>query len=223
MREKRVTARAFHDADGVFDLGFIARLVGPGGQDRDAVMLRHLVIGAVEIRLITACPRDSGTRVVRHEQFGDALEKLEGSHMAVDPVRQIMAERRSRKGVCAGAEHGDEDRGRRDFAALAIIDRDRVSGPVDKRLLAGIVIVPEHHIPATVPPLIELAETAVAVAVRLSFAVFLPEELERQVFISLKLGMQLGEIQTRPWLRRRPQWPCREQQFIQLPVVDIVR
>jgi len=43
------------------------------------------------------------------------------------------------------------------------------------------------------------------------------------VFMSLKLGMELGEIQTRPWLRRRPQWPCREQQFLQLPVVDIVR
>src|SRR6058998_2548072 len=47
----------FHDADGVFDLGFVARFVGPGGQDRNAVVLSHLVIGAVEIRLIAACPR----------------------------------------------------------------------------------------------------------------------------------------------------------------------
>lgn len=83
--------------------------------------------------------------------------------------------------------------------------------------------MPEHHIPATVPPLVELAETAVAVAVRLSFAVFLPEELERQVFMSLQLGMQLGEIQTRPRLLGRPQWPGRKQKFIQLPLVEIVR
>jgi len=166
-----------HDADGVFDFGFIARFIGPGGQDRNAVVLSHLVIGAVEIRLIAACPRDSGTRVVWHEQFGDALEKLKGAHMAVDPVRQILAERRSCKGVGAGAEHGDEDRGRRGFAALAIIDRDGVTGPVDERLLPRVVIVPEHHIPAAVPPLIEFAEAAVAVAVRMSFAVFLPQEL----------------------------------------------
>src|SRR6266536_4990878 len=177
---------AFYNADGVFDFGFIARFVGSGRQDRDAVMLSHLVIGAVEVRLIAARPRDSGTGVVRHEQFGDALEKLEGAHMAVDPVRQILAERRAGKGVCAGAEHGDEDRSRRDFAGLAVIDRDGVSGPVDKRLLARVVIVPENHISAAVPPLIEFAEAAVAIAVQMSFAIFLPKELQCQVFMSLK-------------------------------------
>src|SRR5277367_3561269 len=92
----------FHDADGIFHLSFIARLVGPGGQDRDAVMLSHLVIGAVEIRLITAGPRDSGARVVGNKQLGDALENLKGAYMAVDPARQILAERRARKGVGAG-------------------------------------------------------------------------------------------------------------------------
>jgi hypothetical protein len=30
-------------------------------------------------------------RIVRHEQFGDTLEKLEGAHMAVDPVRQLSS------------------------------------------------------------------------------------------------------------------------------------
>ena len=65
--------------------------------------------------------------------------------------------------------------------------------------------------------------TAVAVAVRMSFAIFLPEQLQRQVFMSLKLGMELGEIQTRPRLRRRAQWPRRKQQLIELPVIDIVR
>src|SRR4051794_10167463 len=114
----------FYNADCVFDFGFIARFVGPGRQDRDAVMLSHLVISAVEIRLIAARARDSGAGVVRHEQFSDALKKLEGAHMAVDPVRQILAERRPGKGVCAGAEHGDEDRSRRDFAVLAVIYRD---------------------------------------------------------------------------------------------------
>jgi hypothetical protein len=213
----------FDDADGIFHLGFIARFVRPGGQDRDAVMLRHLVIGAVEIRLIAAGPRDSRAWVVRHEQLGDALEKLEGAHMAVDPVRQVLAERRTRKGVGAGAEHGYEDRGRRDFAALAVVDRNGVAGPVDEGLVAGVVILPEHHITVAMPPLIEFAEAAVAVAVRLRFTVLLPEELQRQMFVSLQLGMQLGEIQTRPRLRRGPQWPFRKKQFVQAPVVEILR
>ena len=47
--------------------------------------------------------------------------------------------------------------------------------------------------------------TAVAIAVRVCFAIFLPEQLQRQVFMSLQLRMQLGEIQTRPRLRWRPQ------------------
>ena len=64
----------------------------------------------------------------------------------------------------------------------------------------GVVIVPEHHVPVAVPALVEFAETTVAVAVRLSFAVFLPEQLQRQVFVSLKLAVQFGEIQTRPGL-----------------------
>src|SRR5450432_195565 len=200
----------FYDANGVFHFGFIARFVGLGGQNRDAVMLSHLLIGPVEIRLIAAGPRDSRTRIVGYEQFGNTLEELEGAHMAVDPVRQILAKRRSCKGVGAGAEHSDEDRSRSNFAALLVVDPDGVAGPVHEGLLAGVVMVPEHHIAAAVPPLIEFAEAAVAVAVWLSFAVFLPEQLQRQVFVSLKLGVELGEIQARPRLRRRPQWPFRE-------------
>jgi hypothetical protein len=64
-----------------------------------------------------------------------------------------------------GAEHGNEDRGGLRFAALAIIDRNGVTGPIDEHLFAGLVILPEHHIPVSVPPLIEFAEPAVTVAI----------------------------------------------------------
>ena len=72
-------------------------------------MLRHLVIGTVEIRFIATRPSYSGTRVIRHEQPCNALEKLKGSDMAVNPIRQVLAECSSCKGVGAGAEHGDKD------------------------------------------------------------------------------------------------------------------
>jgi hypothetical protein len=55
------------------------------------------------------------------------LEKLECAHMAVNPVRQILAERRSRKRVRARAEHGNEDRCRRRFSGFAIMDRHGVA------------------------------------------------------------------------------------------------
>src|SRR3954454_15042178 len=99
----------FHDADGVLDLGFISRFVGAARQHCDAVVLRHLVISAIEIRLVAACSSNARTRIIRHEQPCNALEELEGSDMAVNPARQVLAVRSSSKGVCAGAEHGDKD------------------------------------------------------------------------------------------------------------------
>jgi hypothetical protein len=40
---------AFHRENGIFDLGFVSRFVGSRRHDRDAVVLRHLVIGSIEI------------------------------------------------------------------------------------------------------------------------------------------------------------------------------
>ena len=74
---------ALDNTHGVFDLRFVARFSRPGGQDGDAVMLRHLVIRAIEIRLIAACPRDAGTWIIRHQQLGRAPEKLESMYVAV--------------------------------------------------------------------------------------------------------------------------------------------
>src|SRR5664279_540846 len=90
-------------------------------------MLRHLVVRAVKIRLVAAGARDAGSWVVRHQELRGALEKLEGAHMAIDPVRQVLAQRRPGEGVCAGAEHGDEDRGGRGLAALAVVDRHAIA------------------------------------------------------------------------------------------------
>lgn len=43
------------------------------------------------------------------------------------------------------------------------------------------------------------------------------------MLVRLKLGMELREIDTGPGLRRRPQWPRRKQQLIQLLFIKIVR
>ena len=43
----------------------------------------------------------------------------------------------------------------------------------------GTLIVSQHHIAATVPSLIQLAEAAVAIAAWLCFAILLPEQLQR--------------------------------------------
>src|SRR5580658_9863046 len=78
--------------------------------------------------------------------------------MTVNPVRQILAQRRSRKRVGAGAEHSHEDRCRRGLSGGTIVDRDRVSGPIDEGLLSRFMIVPEHHGAVPIPPLIQLTK-----------------------------------------------------------------
>jgi hypothetical protein len=42
------------------------------------------------------------------------------------------------------------------------------------------------------------------------------------MFMSLKLGMDLAEIQAGAKLRMWPQWSCGEQKLIEAPVIDIV-
>ena len=183
--------------NGIFHFGFVPRFVGPRGHDRDAVVLGHLVISAVEIRLIAAGSSDTGARVIGNDQLRRAAEELESLHVAVDPVRQILAQGGSRKGVGAGAEHGDEHRCRCGLAGFAVMNRHGVAGPVDERLLARLVVLPEHDILIPVPSLIQLTEPAVAIAVRMSFAILLPEQLQRQMLVCLKLRVQLCEIDDR--------------------------
>src|SRR5450432_498320 len=204
-------------------MSFVPWFVWPGGHHRDVVILGHLVISAIEIRFVTARSRDAGARVVWDEESRRAAEELKRLHMAVDPVRHPLSKSSTCKGVGAGTEHRDKDRGRHGFTAVTVIDRDRVARPIHKRFLPRLVVLPEHDIAAAVPSLIQLAEPAVTVAVRMRFPILLPQELQRQMLVRLKLGMELGEINTRPGLRRRPQWPCRKQQLIQLLFIKIVR
>ena len=74
------------------------------------------------------------------------------------------------------------------------MDRDRVTGPIDKGFLSRLMIVPEHDVAVPIPPLIELTKTAITVAVRVRFPILLPEQLQREMFVSLKLGLQCVEI-----------------------------
>jgi hypothetical protein len=47
--------------------------------------------------------------------------------VAFHPVAQVLAERGTRKGVSAGAENGDKQRGRCDLAGTLVVDRDGVA------------------------------------------------------------------------------------------------
>src|SRR5438105_2636793 len=117
-------------------------------------MLCHFVVRAIEIRLIAARPRDAGPWIIRYQQLRGALEEIEGTHMAIDPGRKSLAERCARERVGAGAEHGNKDRSRRGLSSFSIMNRHGIAGPVHERLLAGTVLLPQHHILIPIPPLV---------------------------------------------------------------------
>jgi len=58
---------ALHQENGIFDLGFVSRFIRSSGHDSDAVVLGHLLIGAIEIRFIAAGAVDTGPRVIRDD------------------------------------------------------------------------------------------------------------------------------------------------------------
>src|SRR5688572_5704537 len=93
---------ALYDSDGIFNFSLVPWFSGPCWHDGGPVMLRHLVIGAVQVRLVAAGPSDAGARIVGHDQLNGALVKLKRTHVTVDPVRQPLPERCIGEGVVAG-------------------------------------------------------------------------------------------------------------------------
>jgi hypothetical protein len=73
------------------------------------------------------------------------------------------------------------------FPALWIIDRDGGTRPIDEQLLAGTMLLAQHHIALLFPALVQIAETAIGVAVRLRSAVLLPQQLPGGVPVPLQL------------------------------------
>jgi hypothetical protein len=85
-----------------------------------------------------------------------------------------------------------------------------------------MVLLPQHHVLIPIPALVQLAEPAIAVAVRMSFAIFFPDQLQCQMPVSLKLRMDLAEVHSWPLRRRRPHRSRWKQKFVEPLFVAIV-
>ena len=91
-----------------------------------------------------------------------------------------------------------------------IVDRDGGSRPIDKQLLAGLVFLTQHHVLLAPPALKQLAETGIALAVRVGLPVLLPEQLLGQVWMHLPLLVKLGKVRHRQRSGASP-WRTAEQ------------
>jgi hypothetical protein len=184
---------------------------------------RHLVIRPVHIRLVAAGAIDSGSSVVRDDELCTSAKELECSDMATDPVRHFLA----RCGVCervaAGTQHRHKQRGWLAIASLAVVNRYARASPIDERLFARTVLLPKDNVLLPSPDLVELTKPAVAVAGGMSLAILLPEQLQGEVLVGLKLLMDRRPIRHCPDRLRLPPGPGGKQLLLQLPVVNLDR
>ena len=153
----------------------------------------HLLIGAVEIGFVAASAGDAGLSIVGNDQPRTAARNSKVRTCAPSQF-PILARSGFGIGVVAGAQDGDKDRGRMIRSALRVMDGDRVPGVIHEKLFARLVLVAEHNVQMTVPAMVELTEAAVAVAVGVALAVFLPEQLQRQVTIGLQFLVKARKV-----------------------------
>jgi len=83
---------AFNDQYRSLNLALVPGLAAPGRQDRRVVMLGHGGKGLVERRLEPQRLDDAGLQIVADNRLRDPAKKVQGSTLALDPVRQFLAE-----------------------------------------------------------------------------------------------------------------------------------
>ena len=100
QREELVMTQRRHDPTlgdlhGVFDFGFVSRLVRPRGHDAEAAMQREVVIGRIQIRIVAMRLGHAGLGVVGNGQRRNAAEVFEGVHVAAQPRFHLLIARAS--------------------------------------------------------------------------------------------------------------------------------
>jgi hypothetical protein len=83
------------------------------------------------------------------------------------------------------------------------------------------VFLAKHYILLAAPALIQLTETRVAIAIRVSLPVLFPEQLLGNVWMTLPLPVKVGEVRHRQHCRASP-WRTAEQGSLQSVFVPIV-
>jgi hypothetical protein len=144
--------------------------------------------------------------------------------MRADPVGQSLRQARFGIGIAADAQHGDKQSRWPHLARAGVMDGNSGPGIVDKQFLAGPVFVPQHNLPAPQPAAVEIAVSAVTIAVGAMLTVLFPEQLQGYVLIGLQLVENRGVIRfwwMCPALDCLPRWSHRLPQSVVVPIGDV--
>src|ERR1700730_1754294 len=185
---------AFDDLYTDFDLGLVPRTIRTRRHDTHTVVHRHFLIGGVQIGIVATGAAYSRARVVGHQQPRNSPEVLKGVYVRTDPGTQLLIASRFRLGVGTRSQHHHEQGGLPDLSRVRILYRDLRPAPVDKPLLAPLVLLAKNYILLPPPLPIQVAEPAVAIPLRVLFPVIFPSQLQGQMGMLLELFVEGWKI-----------------------------
>ena len=196
-----------HDLNPDLGLRFVSWAVRPRRKDAHAVMNRQIAIRTVQLRFVPAGRLHARLQVVRHDQKAGAVEEFEGPHVRVRPVPQILRPGGLGIGVIAGSQHRHEHLRLTNFARLRVRHRNCLTGVVYERLLAGAMLLPQHHVQLPPPLAVKLAVPAVGVALCIRLLVLFPQKLEGDILPAFQFLVNRREVRKAATLRRsHRQW-----------------
>jgi hypothetical protein len=109
------------------------------------------------------------------------------------------------------------------FAGLLVIDGDLVASVVNKKLLPGAVVVPENYVEMFHPVTVEFTEAGVPVAVGMILAILFPEQLQRQMAVTLQLLTNGAEVRRFVLPPSRVQLRFTAKCLLEPPVIPVGR
>src|SRR5262249_5782626 len=194
-RRARIQRWAICTATSAF--GFIARTFGAGGEDDGGVVVRELVIGALQPGLVATRDGDATLELVGNHDLGDAAEEGERTRMTADPVVDLLATRGFGVRVVGGAQHGDEQLDLEELAGRGIDDRRLLPGIVDEQLLARAMDLAHRQAATREPPAVDLAVLRVAVPVGVLLEVLEVQQFQGDAGLA-PFAVDVGAIRPRP-------------------------
>jgi hypothetical protein len=161
-------------------------------------MRRHLAVGPVHLRVIEAGLDHRDLGVVGNQEPGRAAEVGEGLDVGVDPVGELLCPAGVGEAEAGAAHHRHEDMRAPRRAGPCINDhRHSVAGVVDEQLVAAQVGLAHGDRQPRLPAAVEVAEPAVAIAVRVGVDVLVPQDLQGDV-LALQLAVQRRPVGLHP-------------------------
>ena len=192
---------------GDLHLGFVAWLGRARGHHGQAVVRREFFQQAVRGGLVAVGAGHEGTRLVGHQQAGDAADELQRGDDAGRPVGSLLAGCGAGVGVVRCPQHRHKYLCLAYLAAAGIHDGHRLAGVVHKQLVAGLVGLAHGALKAPDPGLVLLAEGAVFVGLaRVLLLVLFPQQLQRdtgaaQFAVDVgAVGLQVAGLSRHRWL-----------------------